>query len=320
MRTKLLATSICLFLLMTIISVMPITYGAAGEGDWITKYRVEDANTGELLMEVDFATDTNVTIHAPILPGAELKVTFTVDVIVSGGTLRLSTSMLHSTVSDTFWNLVTVDYAPNFVSYNPNSAAVEFNAVQGTFEMICTGKIKAYSASTVFPVPVNLVQLSSSAGDTIDYIKANVVNAEMDEYNKLLEQKEDKLQSLKDSGVAAGYVELFENVIDQAKDLAAEGYVDNAVALLNALSVSNEPASSVMEAIFLPLIVVVAVVAAVAAFMFLRARGKIRYVLLVLEDQIKDLEGLTMRASKIDRTLSSSLDSVKDRLKSLVGM
>jgi hypothetical protein len=75
-----------------------------------------------------------------------------------------------------------------------------------------------------------------------------------------------------------------------------------------------------MEAIFLPLIVVIAVVAAVAGFMFLRARGKIRYVLLVLEDQIKDLEGLTMRASKIDRTLSSSLDSVKDRLKSLVGM
>jgi len=317
-RTKVFAISICLFLLLTIVSVAP-TYGA-GEGEWITKYRVEDANTGELLMEVDFATDTNVTIHAPILPGAELKVTFTVDVIVSGGTLRLSTSMLHSTVSDTFWNLVTVDYATNFVNYNPNSAAVEFNAVEGTFEMICTGKIKAYSASTVFPVPVNLVQLSSSAGDTIDYIKANVVNAEMDEYNKLLAQKEDKLQSLKDSGVAAGYVELFENVIDQAKALAAEGYVDNAVALLNSLSVSNEPASSVMEALFLPLIVVVAVVAAVAAFMFIRARGKIRYVLLVLEDQIKDLEGLTMRASKIDRTLSSSLDSVKDRLKSLVGM
>jgi hypothetical protein len=319
-RTKLFAVSICLFLLLTILSVTPITFGAAGEGEWITKYKVEDANTGQLLMEVDFATDTNVTTYAPILPGAELRVTFTVDVIVSGGTLRLSTSMLHSTVSDTFWNLVTVDYATNFVNYNPNSAAVEFNAVSGSFEMICTGKIKTYSTTTVFPVPVTLVQLSSSGGDVLDYIKPNVVNAAMDEYQKLLAQKEDKLQSLKDSGVAAGYVELFENVIEQAKAEAAQGYVDNAVALLNALAVSNEPASSLMESLFLPLIVALAVVAAAAGFMFLRARGKIKYVLLVLEDQIKDLEGLTLRASKIDRTLSSSLDGVKDRLKSLVGM
>jgi hypothetical protein len=316
-RTKLVTISICLFLLLSVVSVTP-TYGA-GEGEWITKYTVKDTQTQQLLMEFNIDTGTNVT-YAPILPGAELTVTFTVDVIVSGGTLRLSTSMLKSTLSDTFWNLVTVNYTTNFVNYNPASAAVEFNAVRGTFDMICTGKIKNYAATTVFPVPVSLVQLSSSGGDVLDQIKPNVVNAAMDEYNKLLAQKEDKLQSLKDSGVAAGYVELFQNVIEQAQALAAAGYVDNAVALLNALAVSSEPASSLMEAIFLPLIIALAVVAAAVGFLLLRTRGRIKYVLLVLEDQIKDLEGLTMRASKIDRTLSSSLDSVKDRLKSLVGM
>jgi hypothetical protein len=304
-------------LLTVVVSVAP-AYGV-GEGEWITKYTVKDANTDQILIEVDFETGTNRS-YAPILPGAELTVAFTVNVVVTGGNLRLSTSMLHSTVSDTFWNLVTANYTTNFVNYNPNSAAVEFNAVKGTFEMICHGKIKTYPASTVFPVPVTLVQLSSSGGDVLDQIKPNVVNAAMDEYYNLLTQKEEKLQSLKDSGVAAGYVELFENVIDQAKALADEGYVDNAVALLNALAVSSEPASSVMEAIFLPLIGVTAALAVVFGFMFLRNKGKIKYVLLILEDQIKDLEGLTLRASKIDRTLSSSLDSVKDRLKSLVGM
>jgi hypothetical protein len=54
--------------------------------------------------------------------------------------------------------------------------------------------------------------------------------------------------------------------------------------------------------------------------LFMRIRGKISYMNLVVEDQIKDLEGLTMRASKIDRSLSSNLDSVKERLKRLVGM
>ena len=317
MRKKLVTITLCLFLLLTIVSVVP-TYGA-GEGEWITKYRIEDSSTNQLLMEVDFATGTNKS-YAPILPGAELTVTFTVNVVVSGGKLRLSTSMLHSQLSSTFWNLVTANYTTNFISYNPNSAAVEFNAVKGSFDMICTGKIRNYGPTTVFPVPVVVVQLSSSGGDILDYIKPNVVNAAMDEFNKLLAQREEKLQSLKDSGVAAGYVELFSNVIDEAKAIAAQGYVDSAVAVLNALAVSAEPASSFLEALFLPLLVVVAVVAAAAGFLFLRARGKIRYVLLVLEDQIKDLEGLTLRASRIDRTLSSNLDSVKDRLKSLVGM
>jgi hypothetical protein len=317
-RIKLLVTSICLVLLLTVVVSVAPAYGV-GEGEWITKYTVKDANTDQILIEVDFETGTNRS-YAPILPGAELTVTFTVNVVVTGGNLRLSTSMLHPTASDTFWSLVTVNYTTNFVNYNPNSAAVEFNAVKGTFEMICHGKIKTYLASTVFPVPVTLVQLSSSGGDVLDQIKPNVVNAAMDEYYNLLAQKEEKLLSLKGSGVAAGYVELFENVIDQAKALADEGYVENAVALLNALAVSSEPASSVMEAIFLPLIGVTAALAVVFGFMFLRNKGKIKYVLLVLEDQIKDLEGLTLRASKIDRTLSSSLDSVKDKLKSLVGM
>ena len=75
-----------------------------------------------------------------------------------------------------------------------------------------------------------------------------------------------------------------------------------------------------MQALFIPLIVVVAVIAVVFAFMFMRVRGKISYLQLVVEDQIKDLEGLTLRASKIDRTMSSNLESVKDRLKRLVGM
>ena len=75
-----------------------------------------------------------------------------------------------------------------------------------------------------------------------------------------------------------------------------------------------------MQAIFLPLIIAMAVVAAIFAVLFLRIRGKVSYFQLVVEDQFKDLEGLTLRISKIDRASSSNLESVKDRLKRLVGM
>jgi hypothetical protein len=75
-----------------------------------------------------------------------------------------------------------------------------------------------------------------------------------------------------------------------------------------------------MESLFIPIVGVLAAVAVIFVVLFLRVRGKVSYFQLVVEDQIKDLEGLTLRASKIDRAMSSSLESVKDRLKRLVGM
>jgi hypothetical protein len=90
--------------------------------------------------------------------------------------------------------------------------------------------------------------------------------------------------------------------------------------LLNAIPSSGEPMGSAFQMIMLPAIGVAAAGAVVFAFLFLRARGKNSYTQMVIEDQIKDLEGLTLRASKIDRTIASNLDSVKDRLKRLVGM
>ena len=75
-----------------------------------------------------------------------------------------------------------------------------------------------------------------------------------------------------------------------------------------------------MPIIFYPIIGVTAAVAVLFVVLFLRSRSKVSYFTLVVEDQIKDLEGLTMRAAKIDRAMSANLDSVKDRLKHLVGM
>ena len=92
------------------------------------------------------------------------------------------------------------------------------------------------------------------------------------------------------------------------------------MALLNRLNASNAPVPLHTETLFIPVMGVLAVVAVIFVVLFLRVRGKVSYFQLVVEDQIKDLEGLTLRASKIDRAMSSSLESVKDRLKRLVGM
>ncbi|HLC00566.1 MAG TPA: hypothetical protein VJL33_04535 [Candidatus Bathyarchaeia archaeon] len=316
MNTKRLG--ICLLVLLATMSVINIAPAfAIGEGDWITKYTVEDADTGQKLIEADFAISDEPTILSPIISGQQLKVTFTVNVFTSGaGNLKLSTYMQKPT-SGTYWELIPGDYDLG-AGYTPNQASMQFNWVKGTFDMIAYGQATKVTRAT----NATLVQLSAAGAtsDILDAIQVTVLTAGASDFQNLYDQKEAKLQSLIDSGVAAGYTNLFSNMLNQSKALVAKGYVNEAIALLNAIPSSGEPAGSALEMIMLPAIGVAAAAAVVFAFMFLRARGKVSYFRLVVEDQIKDLEGLTLRASKIDRTMSANLDSVKDRLKRLVGM
>jgi len=288
-----------------------------GEGDWITSYIVEDSQTGQKLIEADFAISDEPTILAPVISGEPLKVTFTVNVFTSGsGNLKLATFMQKPSAGP-YWELVPGDYDLG-AGYTPNSASMEFSWEKGTFEMICYGQATKVTRA----INVTLVRLSSAGAttDILDDIQVTVLTAGADEFQNLYNQKEDKLQDLIDSGVAAGYIKIYSNMLNQSKALVGKGYVNEAIALLNALPSSGEPAGSALETIMIPAIGIAAVAAVVFAFMFLRARGKNSYVLMVIEDQIRDLEGLTLRASRVDRTIASSLESIKDRLKSAVGM
>lgn len=93
MNKKILALGLLLLLTTVYIgSALMSSVKAAGEGQWITSYKIEDATTGQTLVSVDYATGANTTF-GPVLPGSSLKVTFTIDVITSGsGNLQLTTS------------------------------------------------------------------------------------------------------------------------------------------------------------------------------------------------------------------------------------
>ncbi len=319
LKNKILALSLLVILTtVMIISISP-PVKAVGEGQWITTYKIEDATSGQLLVQYDPTTNTTNTL-APVLPGADIKVTFTINVIAPGAdTLKLSTSLTKSTSHPNgYWELLTEGYDLGTM-YNPASSSTTFKWTVGTFDMVVYGKVPS-STSNVAKT-VNVVALASGAGGAaIDQITIQATSAGLANFNVLYAQQENKLQSLISSGVAQGYIEIFTNVLNASKAIADSGDVNNAMALLNGLNVPNEPASSTMQMLFLPIVGVLAAVAVVFVVLFMRVRGKISYFQLVVEDQIKDLEGLTLRASKIDRAMSSNLDSVKDRLKRLVGM
>ena len=327
LKRKVLA--ICVIILLSITTIYGASVSsvkaATGQGDWITKYRIEDATTGQLITDKDFQTGASSGTGS-IIDGAQLKVIVTINVPTSSPStsLSLSTAMAHSS-KDHYWEHDASD-GYSLGSYNPNAATVYFSQVAGTLTISCYGQATGQVTQTVGgvvlhkAVPISLISLKDPSGAILDELKPNITDSSIDEYNNLLKQQQEKLSSLGGSGVAPGYTELFSNVITQSQTLAGQGFTDSAIAMLNGLNVSNEPASATMQILFLPLIVVFAVIAGVFGFMFIRIRGKVSYFRLIVEDQIKDLEGLTLRASKIDRTMSSNLESVKDRLKRLVGM
>src|SRR3972149_6997213 len=89
MKTKILA--ICVFVLIASVYLISIstTFAAAGEGDWFTKYRIEDATTGNLILAKDFTTGAT-SGNGQISDGAELKVTVTIDIATSNPSSSLT--------------------------------------------------------------------------------------------------------------------------------------------------------------------------------------------------------------------------------------
>lgn len=300
-------------LLIAIIVVPIATVNAESDNEWITGYKVENL-AGQLLLEYDASTNVT-TRYGAIVPGTEIKLTFTVNVFAPGvGNLKL-TSYLQKPSSGTYWSYTdTYDLGPKF---SPNTAATEFNWVAGEFEITLNGKVPLSNASSK---SFTAVALAGPTGTSLDSITIMATSAEMDNYLTIYDQKQRKLQELKDNGVDEGFTDAFEKILAISQDVANGGDVKNAIALLNGIDVPNPPAGSVMQMMFVPIIAVIAVVAVLFAILFLRLRGKVSYFQLVIEDQIKDLEGLTLRVAKIDRAISSNLESVKDRLKRLVGM
>jgi hypothetical protein len=313
MSKKIIVLSVIL-LLTTVFLASISSVKAAGDAEWITDYTIENAETSSILVEYDASTNQTTRLGA-IVPGTDIKITFNVNVIASGeGNLKLSSGLSKPT-SGPYWEY---DDAYDLGStFSPNTATTTFNWVEGEFQMTLFGRVPSTASASK---AITAVTLAGPSGTSLDTLKITATSAEMDNFLTLLDQKEEDLQSLRSSGVDANYLQIWESVMETSQDVASGGDVENAIALLGALSTGNAPAGSLMQTLFIPIIGVTAAVAVIFVVLFLRARGKMSYFQLVVEDQIKDLEGLTMRASKIDRAMSASLDSVKDKLKRLVGM
>jgi len=324
LRKKLFAIlAVNLLLLLTAFSMVP-AHGQS-QGQWIVSYTVRDLQTGQILQQ------SSNTKNSPIVSGIELNITFTINVTVGAPSvsLKLSTAMQHATLQDRVWELQSLGY-PGLSSsnYNPNAATIYFTQDVGSLTMSCYGSVQQGVTLTdigngiVLDRAINnfgLVILTGPDGTVLDQASTQIVDAKINEYQQLYSAANSKLSTLQGTADPA-YVALYTSVLNDSSLLANQGFIDSAITALNSPSVTQAaPVSNTTSSLFLPSVIGLAVVIVLLAYLFVRARGKVSYVQMVVEDQIKDLEGLSLRASKIDRTVASGLEGVKDRLKNLFG-
>ena len=168
------------------------------------------------------------------------------------------------------------------------------------------------------PVDLTFVTLIGPAQTLYDEITVNVIDNRIDDYRRLKSQKEAELAQYRQSNVDPAYIQLYEKFLNVAISEAELGLMDNAINLMNNLQVEAPPVEtgpSWQEQYFLLVVGGLAALFALSAVLFIRTRTRMGFVTMIVEDQIREMEALQSRASRIDRSLAQRLQEINDRLK-----
>jgi hypothetical protein len=325
MKNKPIVLSLIILLTLSSLSCIaaftPVS-AAVGQGSWITRYTISDYNTGQVIIDRDFQSNT-ISGTGSIIDGATIKVAVTIKISVNNPStsLTLSTALTKGSLDHIWEKTNSYNIGSN---YNPSSQSFTFPENAGTLTLNCIGKASGKVAQTYGDVtlhkavPITVIALKDPNGAILDAVQPKITDAKIDQYNNLLKQSQSTYKSLQSQGVDGSFLTMYNGVIQQSQAAADAGLADTAISMLKSLNVAAPP-TQLMQMLFLPLVAVFAVIAILFAFLFFRNRGKASYIKMMVEDQIKDLEGLSMRAQRIDRNLAANLANIKQRLEDSVG-
>jgi preprotein translocase subunit SecG len=313
MNKKLVSLLVISFFALTL--VLSATPAKAEQGEWITNYTIKYLDT-----QATIKTGINgVVTGTDLLQGSKVQVdmTITVPITVPDSTITLSTNLQKAAGKDVYWALITADYPVQ--NYNPNTQTVTFSQAKGSLVITCYGTIPSGLTTSTsstgtgqeihLPNAFTLITLTGPNSQQLDQIKPWVIDEKIQQYYGLNSQANNTYSQLQIDGAAPAYLQLYNNVMQGA---ASQQLVVNEPPPV-------EATASMMDTLFIPVAGALAAVAVIGIVLFFRAKGKAGYVSQVVEDQIRDLEGLTLRASKVDRSLSAGLETIEERLKRAVG-
>ena len=301
---------------------------AQEDESWFVAYNIVDLSSKQMVLERDFETGKDIQ-NTPILSGGEYNLTMILDVGLTAAyaNLTLSVNMGHADTIDRYWEIHTIEF--NLTDdYNPNNQEITFRQVKGRYAISTFGKIPIDRTVTDLgqglalhkPVNHRFIQLKGPDGSLLDEIALTVIDSEIDGYRYYLSQREDDLQEYVDTQVDPAFTGLFETLVALAEEQAEAGFIDTARTILETMEIDIPPVRTgptFQEQYFLPAVGGLGLLVVILGALFFRANGRLSFTKMIVEDQIRELEGLTMRASRTDRSLGQKLQEINDKLKEL---
>jgi hypothetical protein len=303
--------------------------GAQEDGErWFVAYNMVDLSSRQLVLDRDFESDKDVQ-NTPILAGGEYNLTFILDVGLTAAyaNLTLTVNMGHADTIDRYWEVHTTEL--NLTEdYNPDSPEITFRQVKGRYAVSAFGRIPidrtvtdlGHGHSLHNPVNHRFIQLRGPDGSLLDEIALTVIDSDIDGYRYYLGEREADLQEYVDNQVDPAFTGLFETLIALAEEQAEAGFIDTARTILETIEIDIPPVRTgptFQEQYFLPAVGGLGLLVVILGALLFRANGKLSFSKMIVEDQIRELEGLTLRASRTDRNLGQKLQEINDKLKEL---
>ena len=295
---------------------------------WFVAYNIVDLSSRQMVLERDFETGKDIQ-NTPILAGGEYNLTLIMDVGLTAAyaNLTMSVNMGHADTIDRYWEIHTIEL--NLTDdYNPNNQEITFRQVKGRYAISAFGRIPIDRTVTDLghglalhkPVNHRFIQLKGPDGSLLDEIALTVIDSEIDGYRYYLSQREADLQEYIDTQVDPAFTGLFETLIALAEDQAEAGFIDTARTLLETMEIDIPPVRTgptFQEQYFLPAVGGLGLLVVILGALFFRANGRLSFTKMIVEDQIRELEGLALRAARTDRNLGQKLQEINDKLKEL---
>ncbi|MDY6892102.1 MAG: hypothetical protein SVO26_00055 [Chloroflexota bacterium] len=312
-RTRILALLI-LFLISTMILGPATTYAQTPSLAIIESYTVKN---------IDGSDMTNGTLMAGATYVISLDVNVSVD--LANTTLTLSTPL--EKVQAAYWSLENDYPGVDTETFQPGQSSIDFDIVKGIAQFKLTGAIPSDYTSEQLPngdylhfiKEASLVKLYLGT-ETLDDVTIQVKDQAIDTYQQILTEKNNLLQT---TTTEAKYASFAHSVIDQAENLSNQGYVQNAINLLNTIpSTSSGLPTPISESSSLPYIIIIVVLAIIAIALialFLRARASVSFIRHQVDEEAGRLDVLSVKATKIDKQLARDIEHVKEQIDRISG-
>ena len=312
-RTRILAILILCSVLAMILG-SAITYAQTPSLAIIESYTIENVDGSDV-------TDGALMAGATYIVSLDINVS----VDLANTTLTLATPL--EKVKATYWSLENDYTGVDTETFQPGQSSIEFDIVKGVAQFTLTGSIPSDYTSEKLPnddflhfvKDITLVELSLGT-DVLAEISAQVKDQAIDTYQQMLTEKNNLLQT---TTTEPKYAAFAGSVIDQAENLSNQGYVQNAIDLLDTIPSTSSglptPISESSSAPYIIIIIVLAIIMIAFAALFLRARANSSFIRHQVDEEAGKLDVLSVKSSKIDKQLARDIEHVKEQLERISG-